>query len=244
MSVSAIGSIGGSYGSYGLSSSEMQERMAARFAQEDLDGDESLSVEEFGGPEELFSEIDADGDGLLTEQEMQSHHEAKMAEGPPADAMGMAGGMTPEEIAGRILAEMDSDEDGGLSISELGVSDNIFAEADTDGDGIISQAELEVTLQDLASQRADAVFETLGGNTDGELSASEMGSSGSSGASGSSDDEEDYDDMDTNKDGVVSREEYEAAMGSVSSKGLAAYLIQMLGQNQAQPEENRLDMVA
>lgn len=50
-------------------------------------------------------------------------------------------------LASRIMSSKDTDKSGGLSASELGVSQSNLTEFDTDGDGVVSQAELEAGLK-------------------------------------------------------------------------------------------------
>jgi hypothetical protein len=64
--------------------------------------------------------------------------------------MGEAMGPPPEasagEMASQVIAELDADDDGGLSFSEAGASEEEFDALDTNEDGVVSQAELEAAM--------------------------------------------------------------------------------------------------
>ncbi|HBR06194.1 MAG TPA: hypothetical protein DD766_03715 [Desulfovibrio sp.] len=178
----------------------------------DSDGDGSLSAEELGMTASELAAYDTDGDGLLNSEELVSglkaDKEAMMAQSAPPPP---PPGETDADLASTILADLDSDGDGSLSLAELG-TDSPFAEFDADGDGLVSEAEL---TSGLAAQRADMMAEmNAASSTDSaEEASTTVASSDSAGAaSGGSGGGAETDPMDTNKDGVVSTEEYEAWM--------------------------------
>ena len=102
------------------------------FAELDTDGDGTLSEAELQAPmAERFAAADADGDGNLTAEEIVA-----MAEGRRADRMA--------ERAERMIARFDANEDGVLSAEELATPpapQSAFERLDADGDGTISEEE-------------------------------------------------------------------------------------------------------
>ena len=102
-----------------------------------------------------FADLDADGDGQLTEEELASAHQVWLAS-KDADGDGM---LSQEElnaaIAERIMAmaesqtarmieRMDDDGDGMISAEEIGDGRNpgkAFSRLDSDDDGMISEEE-------------------------------------------------------------------------------------------------------
>ena len=122
--------------------------MAASIIEElDLDGDGALSLEESGVEEDIFTTADADGDGLVTEEELVAMLEENRPQGPPPEMEeGMEGPASASDMAANIISELDSDGDGGLSSGEASASEEEFDALDTNEDGIVSQAELEAAM--------------------------------------------------------------------------------------------------
>lgn len=130
---------------------------------------QAVSAEEAGGPREMdFSTLDADGDGLLTLEEMQAAAEARFA---AADTDG-DGGLSVEEMLAqrnaemaaraerrttRMLERLDANEDGLLQPEELAEMrrplDRMFDRVDTDEDGAISAEEFEAAQERMADRR-------------------------------------------------------------------------------------------
>lgn len=108
------------------------------------------------GPRIEFSTLDSNGDGQLTETEMQAHATARFNE---ADTNG-DGSLSAEELTARadsqkaermarriakMIEKRDTNGDGVLSQEELQPRDrgDMFAKLDTNEDGMISQEEFD-----------------------------------------------------------------------------------------------------
>lgn len=115
-----------------------------------------------GGPVLNFEEIDANGDGKLTQDEMKAHAKARFKAADTdgngklsADEMKAAAQKREEErraqraerMASRMIERMDKDGDKELSFDEMPgqmtQADRMFARVDADGDGAISKDEME-----------------------------------------------------------------------------------------------------
>ncbi len=118
------------------------------------------------GPAFKFEDLDANGDGQITSEEMQSRAEARFGE---ADTDG-DGKLSADEMAERMRARMaermalratrmidrmDRDDDGMVSLEEMrsGRMGQMVQRADTDGDGAISQSEFDAMHDMRKSQR-------------------------------------------------------------------------------------------
>ncbi|SPF78081.1 EF-hand domain-containing protein [Pseudoprimorskyibacter insulae] len=116
-----------------------------------------------GGMMAPFEDIDADGDGKITQAEIDAHRAAKFAE---ADTDG-DGALSAEELAAaaekreaerranmgqRMLDRLDANKDGKITADEMPGNDadrakSMIERLDTDGDGAVSQAELDAAKQ-------------------------------------------------------------------------------------------------
>lgn len=117
----------------------------------DSDGDGSLSLEELqaalpNAGEQLgdaLSRLDEDGDGKLSGGELET---ALQAKGPPPRPP------SKDDVAASLIDQLESDDDGGLSLTEvqsslsqIGINDDAssaFGGLDSDGDGVLSAGEL------------------------------------------------------------------------------------------------------
>jgi Ca2+-binding EF-hand superfamily protein len=142
----------------------------------------------------LFSSLDTNQDDLISMIESDAGL-AKLGQQIKNGGEGMAGasGMVPPE---KVFDTADTNKDGSVTKEELaavigeGGTDKLFSQIDTNGDNLISSSEDETFRESMA------------------------GASGMSGASGMPPPEKVFDTADTNKDGVVSKEELAAVMGS------------------------------
>lgn len=188
-------------------------------SQSDTNSDSSLSIDELGVSEEQFSTLDNDGDGLVTQNEIASAIDSKLSsfdgEIPSKEEfeslISELGLQMPEppasqqanDFSSMIMSSYDSDGDSLLSASEVSIlSDEEFSALDTNSDGSISTDEL--------SSAYDQVTNTSSNSSE---SVASIPPSPSGGGSSSASEEEEYDELDTNKDGIVSQEEKNAALG-------------------------------
>ena len=132
----------------------------------DSDGDGALSLAEATATgsskaAEAFAALDSDGDGSLTTGELASSLEqmgpppSGRPHGGPPPGGPPAGGRSSSDIASGIMSAVDSDDDGGISLSEItsvtntdesSETQSAFSSLDTDGDGKLSMAELTAAL--------------------------------------------------------------------------------------------------
>lgn len=190
-------------------------------SKKDSNSDSSLSIDEMGVGEDIFSSIDSDSDGLVSQSELTTAIETKMSEFngemPSKDEfqsmLSELGFEAPEEasesklsngsdLASTIMSEYDSNGDSLLSSEEVSMlTADQFSTLDSDGDGSISSEELTSAVNTVASQ--------------GSVQGPPPGGGGGGGGQVASSEEE-YDAMDTNQDGTVSLEELQAYYGTTS----------------------------
>lgn len=226
----------------------------------DIDGDSLLSHEELGISEESFSSMDSDGDGNLSGEELASSLSSMLDSmknqktspeqfGQLLSDMGLEipsppgqkGSPNTLQMASDIFSQNDTDNDGLLTLSELGIDEDLFSSIDEDGDGNITQNEL--------AQGLTALFESV---ESGEKSKDEAGEvlsqlgiekpQGGGGGGGGGSSEEEYEDADTNQDGTVSAAEYEAYYNSDTKDNMEDYTMKLvstlLDALKAEAEEN------
>lgn len=191
-------------------------------SQNDKDSDSLLSFDELDMEEEQFSAIDTDSDGLLSQNEIATAIDNQLSsysssgEMPSKEdfesllsSLGLDMPKPPssaqaDDFSSMIMSNYDSDGDSLLSSSEVSLlSEEEFSALDTNSDGSISTDELSSAYDEVAS------------NIQSSSSSRPAGGGGGAVAS-SSDEDEEYDELDTNKDGVVSQAEKDAALGTSS----------------------------
>lgn len=124
----------------------------------DSDGDGSLSVEESGVSSSTFDAIDTNGDGVISQAELEAYLASQMgSQEASSEANGLAGrtGMAPPPppSAEEMIAGLDGDDDGELSSEEFQIDQALFSQIDSDGSGTLSQAELEAHRSGMEAQR-------------------------------------------------------------------------------------------
>ncbi|WP_320034042.1 hypothetical protein [Halarcobacter sp.] len=193
-------------------------------SQNDSDSNESLSIEELDISEDLFSSLDNDSDGLVTQNEIASAIDSELSSydqmpNPEEFAtllsnLGLEMPELPEkpqnnQLATELMSTYDTDGDSLLSSDEVSIlNEEEFSALDSDGDGSITTDELSAAIDEVTNGNASST----------EVSAASEDSKTSSGTpppggSASSSEEEDYDELDTNEDGIVSFEEKMAGLG-------------------------------
>lgn len=114
------------------------------------------------GPRATFEELDANGDGNLTKEEMQAHRKARMAS---ADADG-DGNISKAELEAQIASK--SSERVSRRV------DRMMEHLDTNSDGLISVAELDAAAEKRASKRGGRGFEKADSDGNGSISKAEF----------------------------------------------------------------------
>jgi len=126
----------------------------------------------------LLADMDTDGDSLLSATELTTAIQSDMDShatrgsggpppgGPPPGGPSGPGQASADDIALSILETLDTDDEEGLSLSEvstaLGVEEDdsdvagAFAALDADSDGNLSASELALAIQEAAAQRQAA----------------------------------------------------------------------------------------
>jgi len=224
MTVSAIGQSMSMLAMYSMQKPSASDIVSKILGNLDTDGDGALSTEEIGKAGKFakqFLKADANGDGVVTQDELLSDITKKMGSG----MMPLMGMQPPsaDDMAGKIIDDLDTNGDGVLSADELSkagkYAQNILG-ADANGDGVVTKDELSADItkkmassqaamqQHRASHMAHRIFDKLDTDGDGALSTDEINSSGSSAQ---------IQPADTNGDGVVTMAELIAYLTSGSA---------------------------
>ncbi len=163
-------------------------------------------------PERLLSKIDADGNGGVSDTELQGL----------LDDVAKKSGVSSQASAADLVKQYDSNGDGNLNADELGktmqsvlppppstmafaqsrgdsdtatatgqAGDDLFGKVDSDGDGAVSKTELQALLEAMSGGTAsrvgvssDDVFSHLDADGDGSLTEAEFDAGRPSGAAG------------------------------------------------------------
>ena len=200
---------------------------AQMISKKDSDSDSSLSIEEMGVSDDIFSSYDSDSNGLVSQSELTTAIETAMSQ--------YDGTMPSKEDFQSLLSsfgfevpgsESSSTTTSSSSSSQADTISSILAEYDaanlseSDAKSIVSafqEAGIEPS-EELVSAMAEAGFDAKEVGTLAGVGPQGMTPpSGGGGQMSSSDSSEIYDDMDTNEDGVVSMAELQAAYSSSST---------------------------
>lgn len=95
----------------------------------DLDRDNRVTTEEYDGPAVAFRRFDADGDGVVTYDEIYPERMARRA------------AEMPKAVDTNAIARFDKDEDGKVAREEFAGSDAAWKRLDRNGDGWITVAD-------------------------------------------------------------------------------------------------------
>ena len=95
-----------------------------------------------------FAEIDTNGDGALSQAELDAHHEAKRAEREAERAERKA------KRKAEMFAKLDTDGNGTISAEEFNSREHPgFDRADADGDGVVTKEELDAMKAKMKGKR-------------------------------------------------------------------------------------------
>lgn len=121
------------------------EKMLERI---DTDQSGSISFEEFASRgNERFTKRDADGDGIITQEERDAARAALSSKKQKRQAR-------MEEMAERRLQEIDTNSDGSISRAEHDAHQKtLFNRLDEDGSGDVSQAEFAAEMEERRANR-------------------------------------------------------------------------------------------
>jgi Ca2+-binding EF-hand superfamily protein len=157
-------------------------RMSPSMRVLDADRDGSISAAEIQQAASAMADLDRNGDGKLTQEELRPQ-----GGGPPP--RGQANGMAPDDTVNTLM-QFDKNKDGKLSKDEVPERmQGIFARNDSNQDGILTRDELTQGAAKQSQQsenserrrgpggmnmmRMDPVFAALDADQNGEISQTE-----------------------------------------------------------------------
>jgi Ca2+-binding EF-hand superfamily protein len=119
---------------------QAKEKAIQKFQSMDKDKDGKVSREEFTGVRARFDQLDTNGDGFLTQQEIAGGGQLKGI-AKPGGAFKKKAAAARAELVERFQS-LDKNADGRLSREEFPGNEAQFARLDADQDGFVSRAEL------------------------------------------------------------------------------------------------------
>ncbi|MBR9972485.1 EF-hand domain-containing protein [Magnetospirillum sulfuroxidans] len=218
---SALGGLGS------FSSAQFQKM----FTKIDTNADGKVSKDEFvaGAPDDvsaekaasLFDKLDSESTGALSQSDLASAF---------------------QQMAASMQASMIQVQAANSNQNDPPDAEDLFAKLDSDGDGAVSREEFVAGRpDDVSEEQASAFFDKIAGedaeSVDQETFVAGMQpppppGGGGGGGGGGGDSDETFDALDTNKDGVVSRQEFLAGRPDDVSEEQAASLFESLaGEN-------------
>jgi Ca2+-binding EF-hand superfamily protein len=183
-------------------------------------GDGKISKDEFQGPENMFARIDANGDGVITQDEIGG---MKGRGGAPGEPGGRRGAGDPEQRWKKMLENWDANNDGQISKDEFQGPEQVFKILDRDGDGVITEQEGKQGGERRGDpeQRWKMLLERWDADGDGQLSREEFQGP-----------DQVFDVLDADGDGVITQEEHAQAQQRRGQRpDPATSLIQMMDED-------------
>jgi hypothetical protein len=180
----------------------------------------------------MFKRLDADGSGSLSKEEAAADRpgepaaKSRSSAAASSDSINATTSASPESyLSGDAMAVLmlmkqqgGFSFDGGMGCGDRSAAD-LSAQMDADGDGAITQAEFVSSRpDDVSEEDAVALFKSIDTEGEGSLTAEQLdaGMKASApppggpppGSSAGGAEDETFDALDTNKDGVVSEDEF------------------------------------
>lgn len=253
--MSAISGYSSSYSNYSNYSGQVRERPSeeqmaamkkAMYDKADADGSGGLSKTELTdflakGPngdsidsESTFTSFDSDGDGSISEDEMdkgmqslRSQMESNMNKARFGGEQGQGmGGMKEPPSLTELFSKADSGEDGSIDATEFADfiskgpqasqinAEEAFAQFDTDGDGALSSDEFQTGMKDMMASMPPPPPPPNKGSSDSDDSSSSSKNIMSS--------------LDSDGDGTIDEEELTTGLSSTKvQEMISAYIKQM-----------------
>jgi len=172
---------------------------AARFIRDhDLNHDGKLSKDELpAGARDEFALIDANKDGFITQDELQQYTDHAARQRP--------------QLVEVVLMTVDVPEEP-LNTQELQAAYDQLRQIDKNHDGKIDDGELKTFREQRRKDHVDHLISAFDRNKDGKISKDEARGLWA----------DNFAQLDTNKDGVLDRQEVEAALSASRGQGTQA----------------------
>ncbi|TCL10170.1 Ca2+-binding EF-hand superfamily protein [Shimia isoporae] len=152
-----------------------------------------------GGEPMTFEQLDTNGDGFITVEEMEAHAKSRFMQ---LDTDG-DGAISLEEMKSKFSAKEGSEGNSDRRAKKL---DKMFSKMDTNGDGKLTEDEMKPR-----GDRHAKMFERMDADGDGKISQAEFDAHKAERQAKMADRKAKmFEKLDTNGDGVISKEEFEA----------------------------------